>query len=198
MDDIRLEESQDVLVQTAAVHAAQRQFAQRLRHRTVPDPLTGLPVRSLLVDRLELALAAAGPETGRLAVICCTVDGLSALEEQQGQVVAETARAEAAGRLVTAVRQGDVVARISASTFVLLCQGIQDIAHAQGIAERIAGAFDAPLRPAPGVTCPARLTAGVALSGRASTPESLITAADAALTAVRRERQGGRHRTSEA
>jgi GGDEF domain-containing protein len=173
MDTIRLEESQDVLVQTAAVVAAQRQFAQRLRQRTVPDPLTGLPVRSLLIDRLELALAAAGPETGRLAVICCTLDGLSALEEQHGQVVAETARAEAAGRLVTSVRQGD-------------------------IAERIAGAFDAPLRPAPGVTCPARLTAGVALSGRASTPASLITAADEALTAVRRERQGGRHRSSEA
>jgi diguanylate cyclase (GGDEF)-like protein len=196
--DIRLEESQDVLVQTAAVLAAQRQFAQRLRQRTVPDPLTGLPVRSLLVDRLELALAAAGPETGRLAVICCTLDGLSALAEQHGQVVAETARAEAAGRLVTAVRQGDVVARIGASTFVLLCTGIQDIAHAQGIAERVAGAFDAPLRPAPGVTCPARFSAGVALSGRASTPASLIAAADEALTSVRRERAGGRHRTPEA
>jgi len=43
MDTIRVEQTQDVLVRTAAVIAAQRQFAHRLRQRTVPDPLTGLP-----------------------------------------------------------------------------------------------------------------------------------------------------------
>jgi diguanylate cyclase (GGDEF)-like protein len=194
MDTIRLEESQDVLVQTAAVIAAQRQFAQRLRHRTVPDPLTGLPVRSLLIDRLELALAASRPDTGRLAVLCCNLDGITALEELHGGAVADVARAEAAGRLVTAVRQGDVVARISAQTFVLLCPGIQAVEDAQGIAERVSAAFDEPLHPSPAVAHKVRLSAGVALSGRASTPESLIASANEAMTRIRHERQGsGRH-----
>ena len=194
MDTIRLEQSQDVLVQSAAVIAAQRQFAQRLRQRTVPDPLTGLPVRSLLVDRLELALAAAGPDTGRLAVVCCTLDGITALEEQHGSAVADAARAEAAGRLVTAVRQGDVVARISAETFVLLCPGLQAVADAQALAERIGTAFDEPLQPRPDISHGVRLSAGVALSGRASTPESLIASANEVMTMVRDERQGtGRH-----
>ena len=185
MDAIRLEESQDVLVQSAAVVAAQRQFAQRLRQRTVPDPLTGLPVRSLLVDRLELALAAAGPQTGRLAVLCCALDGINALEDQHGPAVAAAARAEAARRLVAAVRQGDVVARTSAQTFVLLCPGIGDATDAQRLAERVARAFDQPLQPVPGVRAPLRLSAGVALSGRASSPESLIAAADEAMRSVR-------------
>ena len=194
MDTIRLEESQEVLVQTAAVIAAQRQFAQRLRQRTVPDPLTGLPVRNLLIDRLEFALAAAGPDTGRLAVVCCTLEGITDLEDRHGSAVADVARAEAAGRLVTAVRQGDVVARISAQTFVLLCPGIHHTADAAGIAERVAAAFDEPLHPRPDVAHPVRLSAGVALSGRASTPESLIAAADEAMTAVRDARSGtGRH-----
>ena len=194
MDAIRLEESQDVLVQTAAVVAAQRQFAQRLRQRTVPDPLTGLPVRSLLIDRLELALAAAGPESGRLAVLCCNLDGITALEDLHGSTVADVARAEAAGRLVVAVRQGDVVARISAQTFVLLCPGIHAVSDAQGIAERVAASFDEPLHPRPDVAHKVRLSAGVALSGRASTPESLIAAANEAMTQIRHERQGtGRH-----
>ena len=194
MDTIRLEQSQDVLVQSAAVIAAQRQFAQRLRQRTVPDPLTGLPVRSLLVDRLELALAAAGPDTGRLAVVCCTLDGITALEEQHGSAVADAARAEAAGRLVTAVRQGDVVARISEQTFVLLCPAIHAVSDAQALAERVGTAFDEPLQPRPDIRHPLRLSAGVALSGRASTPESLIAAANEAMTSVRDERQGsGRH-----
>jgi diguanylate cyclase (GGDEF)-like protein len=185
MHTIRLEESQDVLVQSAAVVAAQRQFAQRLRQRTVPDPLTGLPVRSLLIDRLELALAAAGPESGRLAVLCCDLDGITALENASGMAVADAARAEAAGRLVSAMRQGDVVARIGDQTFVLLCPGIPDVAAAQGIAQRVAEAFDEPLHPLPGVEHRVRLSAGVALSGRASTPESLIAAANEAMTQLR-------------
>ncbi|WP_369140481.1 GGDEF domain-containing protein [Modestobacter versicolor] len=194
MDTIRLEESQDVLVQTAAVVAAQRQFAQRLRQRTVPDPLTGLPVRSLLIDRLELALAAAGPDSGRLAVVCCNLDGITTLEDLHGDAVADAARAEAAGRLVTAVRQGDVVARISAQTFVLLCPGMHTDDDAHGIALRISAAFDEPLHPHPDVEHRVRLSAGVALSGRASTPESLIASANEAMTRIRHERQGsGRH-----
>src|SRR3954447_564904 len=194
METIRLEESPDVLVQTAAVNAAQREFAQRLRHRTVPDPLTGLPVRSLLIDRLELALATAGSDTGRLAVLCCDLDGFTALEDGHGGAAADSARAEAAGRLVLAVRQGDVVARISAQTFVLLCPGIQAVADAQSIAERVAAAFDEPLHPAPGMLHKVRVSVGVALSGRASTAESLIASANEAMTAIRQERQGsGRH-----
>ena len=194
MDTIRLEEQQDVLVQTAAVIAAQRQFAQRLRQRTVPDPLTGLPVRSLLIDRLELALAAARTDTGLLGVLSCNLDGITALEDSRGRAVADAARAEAAGRLVTAVRQGDVVARISAQTFVMICPGITDAADAHGIARRIAAAFDEPLHPLPGVSHRVRLSVGVALSGRASTPESLIASANEAMTQIRHERQGsGRH-----
>ena len=182
-------------MQTAAVVAAQRQFAQRLRQRTVPDPLTGLPVRSLLIDRLELALAAAGPDTGRLAVLVCDLEGITPLEDRYGVAVADAARTEAAGRLVSAVRQGDVVARISAQTFVLLCPGIDTVAtDAQRIAERVAAAFDEPLQAARRGAHPVRLSAGVALSGRASSPGSLIATANEAMTAVRHERQGtGRH-----
>jgi diguanylate cyclase (GGDEF)-like protein len=194
MDSIRLEESPDVVVQTAAVVAAQHQFAQRLRQRTVPDPLTGLPVRSLLIDRLELALAAAGRDTGRLAVLSCDLEGITALEDAHGVVVADSARAQAAGRLVTAVRQGDVVARISAQTFVLLCPNIHTVEDAQAIARRVADAFDEPLHPRPDIDHRVRISAGVAVSGRASTPESLIATANEAMTQVRNERQGtGRH-----
>jgi diguanylate cyclase (GGDEF)-like protein len=151
-------------------------------------------VRSLLIDRLELALAAAGPVTGRLAVLCCDLEGITALEDGSGVLVADAARAEAAGRLVTAVRQGDVVARMSAQTFVLLCPGIHTVDDAQRIAQRVAGAFDEPLHPRPDLDHPVRISAGVALSGRSSTPESLIALAHEAMSQVRRDRQGtGRH-----
>jgi diguanylate cyclase (GGDEF)-like protein len=177
-------------VQTAAVVAAQHEFASRLRRRTMPDPLTGLPVRSLLVERLELSLAAAGPETGRLAVLSCEVDGIAALDPAHGPTVADTARTEAAGRLVSAVRQGDLVARIGSQTFVLLCPGITGVDDAGSLAGRVAAAFELPLRPSPDVVAPVRISVGVGLSGRDSTPESLLAAADRAMAGVRLERQG--------
>ena len=127
-------------------------------------------------------------------MLCCNLDGITTLEDRHGAPAADAARAEAAGRLVTAVRQGDVVARVSAQTFVLLCPGITDAADAHGIARRITAAFDEPLHPRPGLAHRVRLSVGVALSGRASTPESLIASADEAMTRVRHERQGtGRH-----
>ena len=190
MDAVRVERSQDLLVQTAAVVAAQHEFASRLRRRIMPDPLTGLPVRSLLVERLELSLAAAGPHTGRLAVVCCDVDGIAALDHAHGPTVADSARTEAAGRLVSAVRQGDLVARIGTQTFVLLCPGITAVDDAGSIAARVATAFDAPLRPSPDVVAPVRISVGIALSGRDSTPETLLAAADRAMAGVRLERHG--------
>ena len=190
MNAVRVEQSQDLLAQTAAVVAAQREFAARLRQRTLRDPLTGLPVRSLLVDRLELTLAAAGPGTGRLAVLSCDLDGLSALEHGHGPTVADAARSEVSGRLVTAVRQGDLVARVGSQTFVLLCPGIAVPEDAETIAARVAAAFDEPLRPQPDVTAPVRISVGAALSGRDSTPASLLAAADRAMAQVRADRLG--------
>ncbi|HEV7871677.1 MAG: Diguanylate cyclase with sensor [Modestobacter sp.] len=188
MDAVRLEKSQDLLVQTAAVVAAQREFASRLRTRTIRDPLTGLPVRSLLVDRLELSLAAAGPGTGRLAVVSCDLDGLAALDHRHNPTIADTARSEVAGRLVAAVRQGDLVARVGTQTFVLLCPGIVDSDDAESIAGRVAASFAEPLRPAPDVTAHVRISVGVALSGRDSTPASLLAAADQAMARARADR----------
>jgi diguanylate cyclase (GGDEF)-like protein len=190
MDTVRVESSPDVLAQTASVIAAQREFAARLRRRTMPDPLTGLPVRSLLVERLELSLAATGPVSGRLAVLCCDLDGIAVLEHTSGPTAVGAARTEAAGRLVGAVRQGDLVARVGTQTFVLLCPGITAPADAETIADRVAAAFDVPLRPASDLLAPVRISVGVALSGRNSTPASLLSAADQAMTDVRLARQG--------
>jgi diguanylate cyclase (GGDEF)-like protein len=190
MDAVRMDGSPDLLVQTAAVVAAQHEFASRLRRRTMPDPLTGLPVRSLLVERLELSLAAARAGGERLAVLCCDAEGIAALDHAQGPTVADTARTEAAGRLVTAVRQGDLVARVGSQTFVLLCPGVAGPQDAERIADRVAAAFDEPLRPSADVVAPVRISVGIGLSGRESTPESLLAAADRAMAQVRLERQG--------
>ena len=170
----------EVAAEAAAVIAAQREFATRLQGRVLPDPLTGLPVRSMLVDRLERMLAYTGPNTGRLAVLCCDLDGLpSPTTTDASQATA--ARTQAVGRLVCALRQGDVAARVGPRTVVLLCPGIVRAQDAHGIAQRVVEAFSAPLQLPDGSAVPVWITAGLTLSGPRSTAGSLLTEAHAAL-----------------
>ena len=56
------------------------------------------------------------------------------------------------------------------------------------IADRVAAAFDEPLHPEPDVPAPVRISVGAALSGRDSTPASLLAAADQAMARVRADR----------
>ncbi|SDY58019.1 hypothetical protein SAMN05661080_03931 [Modestobacter sp. DSM 44400] len=73
---------------------------------------------------------------------------------------------------------------------MLLCPGITVVDDAGAIAARVAAAFETPLRPSPDVLAPVRVSVGIAVSGRDSTPETLLAAADRAMAEVRLERQG--------
>jgi diguanylate cyclase (GGDEF)-like protein len=171
---------------------AQRELEQQLRQAALHDPLTGLPNRSLLVDRLEHLLAAAPRDQSHVGVLYCDLDGFKTVNDRFGHATGDTVLRLAAGRMAEALRPGDTVGRIGGDEFVVLCPGVRDEPTLARIAARIEAALVDPLVCLNGHRHDLGVSIGVALSGQGSTPETMLTRADQAMYAVKSARRGAR------
>jgi diguanylate cyclase (GGDEF)-like protein len=154
------------------------------------DPLTGLPNRYLLGDRVAGALARLRRGSWRVAVLCVDIDRLKVLNETLGQRAGDDLLRAIGPRLLDVLRPGDTLARFGGGGFGVLCEGIADEAHAARVAGRIVEAFDAPFS-IDGVTRRVSASIGVALAGSGQSPEHLIANAESAMY---RAKQRGRAR----
>jgi diguanylate cyclase (GGDEF)-like protein/PAS domain S-box-containing protein len=87
------------------------------------DPLTGLPNRLLLMDRLEQAMASTRRSGTILAVCFLDLDGFKSVNDRHGHAAGDELLREVGRRLKGAMRGGDTVARIGGDEFVLLLSG---------------------------------------------------------------------------
>jgi diguanylate cyclase (GGDEF)-like protein len=154
------------------------------------DPLTGLPNRYLLADRVAGALARLRRGSWRVAVLCVDIDRLKVLNETLGQRAGDDLLRAVGPRLLDALRPDDTVARFGGGGFGVLCEGIADEAHAARVASRIVEAFAAPF-VIDGVKRRVSASVGVALAAAGQSPEGLIANAEAAMY---RAKQRGRAR----
>jgi diguanylate cyclase (GGDEF)-like protein/PAS domain S-box-containing protein len=88
------------------------------------DPLTQLPNRRLLVDRLQQALVVASRSRQLGAVLFIDLDDFKTLNDTQGHDVGDKLLQQVAGRLRTAVRAGDTVARLGGDEFVVMLENL--------------------------------------------------------------------------
>jgi diguanylate cyclase (GGDEF)-like protein len=116
---------------------AERQtFEQELRHQATHDPLTGLPNRTLLVDRIEHALAIGGRRDVTPAVLFVDLDGFKTINDSLGHEAGDELLRAVSTRLLGCLRPGDTLARYGGDEFtVLLDEGTEEIAT--GVADRI-------------------------------------------------------------
>jgi chemotaxis family two-component system sensor kinase Cph1 len=172
-------------VEAIVLQRVQSQLAELAMH----DPLTGLPNRRLLMDRLEQELARTR-HTEQLAVIFIDIDHFKAINDGFGHPAGDAALTHVAAALTGSARSGDTIARIGGDEFVVLCENVSG-EDAIALANRILAAVAAEPPGSPGwrVT----VSAGVALAGPGADASQVLSAAD---TAMYRAKDAGRGRVS--
>ena len=111
---------------------------EQIRHLAFYDPLTGLPNRRLLLDRLHQALLNSERNGRHAAVLFIDLDNFKALNDTQGHDVGDLLLIEVAGRLKRCVRENDTVARLGGDEFVVMLESLSsEFAQAVGEAERV-------------------------------------------------------------
>ncbi len=164
---------------------ARCELEARLREAALHDPLTGLPNRALLLDRVEQALRVQEREGLPTALLYCDLDGFKAVNDSLGHAAGDAALRRMAAALSASVRLGDTVARIGGDEFVVLCPGTATETAARHLVARIADVLAAPADGGP----PLRSSTGVALSRTGDTADTLLRRADAAMYEVKRSRR---------
>ena len=109
------------------------------------DPLTGLPNRLLLKNRLEHLLADRGGDALTSAVLFLDLDRFKVINDSLGHHVGDLLLSEVARRLQGCVREGDTVARLGGDEFVLLVKNV-DAEAVRGLLERLHAALTEPYR----------------------------------------------------
>jgi diguanylate cyclase (GGDEF)-like protein/PAS domain S-box-containing protein len=154
---------------------------EALVHTALHDPLTGLPNRALLLDRLGHALARASRNAGQTAVLFLDLDNFKVVNDSLGHLAGDLLLIEAAHRLLASVRATDTVARFGGDEFAVLLEDVSDVSEAVAKAERLANALRQPLE-VDGREVRPDVSIGVALSsGGGDVPDDLLRRADLAM-----------------
>ena len=123
-----------------------RRIEQELRYLANYDPLTNLPNRTLLAERLSRAIVEARRRGTRLALLFLDLDNFKNVNDSLGHATGDRVLRIAAQRLQEVAGPDRTVARISGDEFAVVLEDIEDPAAAEQCAARIIAAFDAPLR----------------------------------------------------
>ena len=152
-----------------------------LARAALHDPLTGLANRTLLAERLSLALARARRLPGPVGVLFIDLDRFGAINERFGHRSGDRVLVEVAARLESAFRPSDTVARLDGDTFCVACDALDGELDIVGIAQRVQAALAEPVR-CDGVELGVSACVGIAVAaGADGDPEQLLRDADAAM-----------------
>ncbi|MHB8660111.1 MAG: sensor domain-containing diguanylate cyclase, partial [Solirubrobacteraceae bacterium] len=172
------------LARQASAHLQLRQRNSELRELAVSDPLTGLANRTLLFDRLDMAIAQHHRDGGHVGVLFCDVDDFKQVNDRWGHGAGDRLLCHVAACLSAATRDTDTVSRFAGDEFVVVCPGLGEPQEFQAIIERIDRILHTP-GSVEGSPTPPRLSIGAALLKADETAADVLRRADDAMYAIK-------------
>ena len=164
--------------------------SDRFYHHAMHDPLTGLPNRLLLQERLEQAALRAQRANTYTAVLFLDLDRFKQVNDAHGHHIGDELLRAVAQRLSTLVRGGDTLSRFSGDEFVLLCEELGSVSDVSRLVARIEETFVEPFQLG-GVDVVVRTSVGVAYAGPGEAVTSdLLTSADLDMYRAKRDGAG--------
>ena len=159
--------------------SAAREATTALDYRATHDQLTGLPNRTLLLERADAALERLARRGGHVALLFCDLDEFKLINDSRGHAAGDAVLIETATRLRRSIRDADTAARLGGDEFVVLCEGLSTRAEAEHVAQRLIDGLTEPMSRAGDVTM--TVSIGVAFAEPGMSSADLLRNADAAL-----------------
>ena len=129
------------------IDVTERKEAEReIQKLAYYDTLTGLPNRTLFLDRLRQALAQARREERKVGVLFLDLDRFKSINDSLGHAAGDMLLKYVARRLQGCVRQSDTVARLGGDEFVVILPGVHTESDLTGFAKKILEALSKPVR----------------------------------------------------
>jgi diguanylate cyclase (GGDEF)-like protein/PAS domain S-box-containing protein len=171
---------QDGFVVSVRVIDAEVQALETLEVRARLDQLTGLPNRAEAFERLGLMLGQSVRTGALIAVVFCDFDRFKQVNDTFGHAVGDALLRIVADRFRTAVRAGDLVARIGGDELLVVLDGVHDLQDAKDIAEKLRRVVGTRVE-VPGGVVNATMSFGITLAAQGETLDEVIARADLAM-----------------
>lgn len=125
----------------------QRKEAQaRIQHLAHYDSLTGLPNRTLLADRMRMAIAQAARYSYRMALLFVDLDRFKLVNDSLGHEIGDKLLKAVAERMQSSVRESDTISRVGGDEFIILLSQIDTPEDAARVAQKIITALSQPYK----------------------------------------------------
>jgi len=158
-----------------------RRSEARFRHMAEHDDLTGLPVRNVLLERLEQALDEINRQANSLALLMVDVDNFKHINDTMGHAVGDQVLITIGTRLQESLRSTDTVARMGGDEFTVLLTGLNGPEEAQKLASNLVSKISEPM-VLQGIRVEVSVSVGVATYPEGgSDVKTLLRNSDAAL-----------------
>jgi diguanylate cyclase (GGDEF)-like protein/PAS domain S-box-containing protein len=167
--------------------SASKAFEEQLRRRAFHDPLTQLPNRALLLDRLEQALAR---DDRTIALLFVDLDDFKVVNDTLGHAAGDALLTAVAARLRGCLRSADTTARLGGDEFALLLEEVRDPSEGERVAKRVLDTLRRPFS-LHGEPVHVSVSVGLVTAGAGTVGvDELLRRADFAMYAAKRSGKG--------